>query len=260
MLSYSQLFDFPYVVLMGLGLWRTETKKPFLQNFYWGYQTSVFFFITVVSGLCICEVYFSRNNFFKASTSLIGIVTVVVHLSKNILIMGHYNRIQRLVKKLKRDIDAEIENENYEILLKAMKEATFVYCFYYCYIFLIAGGWVFPRFFNPQPEGQRKLFLPIWIPWDYQKSPEYELACSLEGLAVYFEAINGATVNLCVLGAIIQISCEYEILMKNINRIGKWCRDFCEDTNTSRTLTGKENENIKQKLTEIIRHHSEIVL
>lgn len=218
MTSYSENFTANFKILKFFGLWTLETDSLLKKRLYSLYQRFLPSLIMLFAIQQYIDLYIVRHEFEKFNINFCLTAEVTLVFFKILRFTQIIPGVRALREKLNKNAKEEYDVEFKKILSIASSEIKILN------LLLHATGcifsvmlWMVPLFLFHQ-SGIKNLPARQWFPFDIQVSPNYESAFLYQVLFTFPVTMIPTDVDLSVIGFMISLSAEYEILKRNVER------------------------------------------
>lgn len=264
---YQSIFSSEFNHMKLSGAWPLDTKDPLKRTLFRIWSFTAVGFVIFWSYMGFLDFLYHMNDFKKLTWNLAVNVILIGSLLKNIRVFFNSDKINELRKNLYRSLDSckdtpeiEIFQATIETYKNIMKLFHYPFMLFYplwaiesSYFYIIHGG--------DTP-------LPAKWPWDVEENDmamKTFISISHIICAGIF-LLNGMTTDIAMFGILLQISREYEFLLKEVQNLRDYSQGIQEfDENLARNSEKKEmnkalkNRKIKVKLREIIKQQKKLM-
>lgn len=235
------------------GWWKIESGSVSKRFAYAVYRFISVTFLNVFTLLQLIDLYEAAADLDKISANVCGTSVSVVSMSKVFVVLYNSRHVEDLQKSLADNLGVGHvgrDKSDISILLRGSDEILRLTKIFFGLVIPTVFFWsILPLI---DESGVMKLPLRLWIPYDWDESPVYEIFYAYQVIGLWLFAVVILSNDLIIFGFIIQICSQYEILEKNIRRLDEFCAgDLLSNPRGERTLI--------KEIKKSIAHHQEIL-
>ncbi|KAK6636804.1 hypothetical protein RUM43_010467 [Polyplax serrata] len=254
-------FSAPFHTLFYLGAWAPKSLPPKFLLFYVAYQIAILSCCLAGILFLFSDLFKVYNNFEKLIWNLCINTLFTGSIFKNVHMHQHDPVIRSLRIKLHKDEIKRTAPDDLAIQKKAVKRFRIIRRSIYVVLGLLVPVWLVTKF-GTDRNGRRNLPVPVDLPpFLYSENGvSYYYAYGLVSLTAVLALFFIADISIIMYAFLIQISREYEILLKDVPKLNDPYGNFIPSGKKAKEINrSARRKKTKSVIREIARRQSRIV-
>lgn len=218
------------VALSAVGLLPPAKSSSFIRRIY---KTFTIFIHTVYALTVIAKitaVVIHWGNIPVVATTMGALAGLIASMSTSIHFLRNRQKFISLIEMLRSEFVAKLKPKYMEFVFKAEREVILFGLFLFPLAVIIDFIWIVAPFLNRNPlynfenenhvtEGSRveKLIFVMWLPFEFEKSPRFEILIVLQVFVMTFALLMICAVDMVFLSLMSHAAAQFRVLCAMLN-------------------------------------------